>query len=1017
MPIREILYSNCSKTINNVSFTKREMDTIACILNNRGEKKIASLLAISPSTVRTHIRNIMQKLRSNSRENIIDFMEKAGLAKYLRQYYCQLIIKADFEKQLQDISFINKKLVIRVNIKHDAELSVTNRNILNQLKLHLSRANITVTDRYEENIFTLFIITEKHLPFTKNSDEIYLLFDKNILLPSHVNSIEILDFTNEDNYYGSFIILLTKILNNIEIIQHFNDFHEEYKKVSPFFNIFEADNLEIKNNVKLYKIILKKIQPVIILLTIACINCLMGHIACKTYLHYTENKYVNSIRNDLILPNRKILLDRPHIIKKIDEKFDRDNNGIKIVVLKGIGGSGKTTVARQYAKSLDKRVVWEVNSLSEDTISYSFEQLAYSLCNTAEETRKLTTINDLKKDRERKNKLMLFLSALLKNYPDWFIIYNDVKSFQTIQDYFPHTHQVWGKGRILITTSDSNIVNNSYIPSNNIVRVKALSEAEKFELFSKVLNNPDIDKLKTQIFLKSIFHFPLDILIAASYIKIQKISYEKYLNFLSAPTKEFIESQRNLLVDSNHYTKTRNQIINLSIGNILNENPEFFELLLLVSTLNPQNIPKDLLVNFKNETTVNNFLYNMKKYSLISENISEHNIFINLYSYTQSIILDYLKQRPEFHDRHLFEATTLALQSYMENDAKKHYNIAKIKSLILHIEKFSSHIPKSLELTKAIISHALSNYYFYTGNYKKAKKALKYSVNIYKQKFKNTDLRLDEALIRLGSIYISIGQHKKAYEILKQGLVNLKLYYGENDENVAVGLVRLASATQDLGKYNEAKNLLKKAIEIYKKKPYGDRGMAWALIHLGNVYKKLNEYEKAKIVLKRGIRIYKNFYGEAHPGTIWGMVHLGKVYKYLGKYKQAKKTLESAVEISTRINSENNIETAWALGHLGGVYLEMGNYEGAEKITRNVLTLYKKFYGENHLKTAKILKQLGQIENYKGNLDLAEELIHSASQIFGQNDHPNMYIYTELLGDIYIKKYLQEIDTKKTPIL
>ena len=55
---REI-YNDHLNILANIKFTSREIDIIACILHNRGEKKIAALLLISPRTVGTHIHNIM----------------------------------------------------------------------------------------------------------------------------------------------------------------------------------------------------------------------------------------------------------------------------------------------------------------------------------------------------------------------------------------------------------------------------------------------------------------------------------------------------------------------------------------------------------------------------------------------------------------------------------------------------------------------------------------------------------------------------------------------------------------------------------------------------------------------------------------------------------------------------------------------------------------------------------------------------------------------------------------------
>ena len=78
MNLPRVFYKEHLETINGINFTQREIDIIAFTLTRRSSKTIAPLLSISPRTVENHISNIMMKLECNSREAIIDFIEKSG---------------------------------------------------------------------------------------------------------------------------------------------------------------------------------------------------------------------------------------------------------------------------------------------------------------------------------------------------------------------------------------------------------------------------------------------------------------------------------------------------------------------------------------------------------------------------------------------------------------------------------------------------------------------------------------------------------------------------------------------------------------------------------------------------------------------------------------------------------------------------------------------------------------------------------------------------------------------------
>ena len=143
------LYSNHLQEVSGVKFTSREIDVIACILHNRGEKKIGALLSISYRTVSSHVRNIMNKFSCNSRDCIIDVVEKSGKLQHLRQYYFYLVLQGNFIQQLQKIAaIINRSgAVCSTNF---TKLNEAKKNLLQQIKQHLKLANVTLIDKQEK---------------------------------------------------------------------------------------------------------------------------------------------------------------------------------------------------------------------------------------------------------------------------------------------------------------------------------------------------------------------------------------------------------------------------------------------------------------------------------------------------------------------------------------------------------------------------------------------------------------------------------------------------------------------------------------------------------------------------------------------------------------------------------------------------------------------------------------------------------------------------------------------------
>lgn len=84
-------YNRHLTVINGIKFTFREIEVISCLIHGRNVKKTSILLNISPKTTETHIRNITAKIECNSREGIIDFIEKSGKIEIIRHLYNHLI--------------------------------------------------------------------------------------------------------------------------------------------------------------------------------------------------------------------------------------------------------------------------------------------------------------------------------------------------------------------------------------------------------------------------------------------------------------------------------------------------------------------------------------------------------------------------------------------------------------------------------------------------------------------------------------------------------------------------------------------------------------------------------------------------------------------------------------------------------------------------------------------------------------------------------------------------------------
>ena len=1014
------IYDEHLKVISDIKFTYREIDVIACILHHRGEKKMASLLSISPRTVGAHIHNIMLKLGHSSREYIIDFIEKSGKLSFIKQYYLLLLIQNSFEAHLIKIGKIINRQGITCTVNYK-QVGTEEKNILNQLKAHLKLANVTLkdTDRINKDIKSNFyVLTDELIHNQHQINSTILILNKNNNACIKYKANDYLDFNNKEHYYFVIFELLKKVIghNGLEgIIQEFN---KEYQAIK---DSFQTENRETEKLIEssFFKSKLTKRNFIILLVFfIPLISWII------IFQFFTQDKTINSnqIIIDLPLPHENTLLARRSIFSKMEEKLT-NNNSIKTIALVGVGGSGKTTIAHQYARYQKIALIWEINCETRDSIISSFKQLAYSLCKTEEEKQQLimTLQPKEKTETETEKKLFIFLTKKIKPYPDWLIIYNNVKTFKDIQEYFPYDSNVWGNGKVIITTTDSNIASNSYILAENVIHVGALNKEEKLELFSKIIydakNHPNNQQSMIINFLEKIPPFPLDISVAASYIKELKTSYTEYLKHIAESKEEFITVQKTILNDISEYNKTRYDIVTLSVKHIIKAHSDFVDLLLFISLIDSEDIPKDLLIRYKGDIIVSQFIHELKKFSLITEKSPINNDYpatLYIHRSTQEITLAYLAKelKLEQHTKQILDISNV-LESFITNELKI-VNSDKISLLVPHIEMYLINNKWLNEETISSLYMKLGTYYFHVANYKKAKELFENTLIIYKKYHGVEHLKTAEASGRLGGVYRNIGKYKESIALHELALKVFQKNYGNEHVKTILISTYLGSSYRHVGKYIEAKNLLEHALTIYKKE-YGIEHIKTARTsgYLGNVYHDIGEYAKTKELLEQTFNVYTDHYGKDNIQTAWISVRLANLYRSIGEYDKAKKLVEQALIIYKHYG-ENSIEIAWSLSHLGNILIDLGNYQEAQKFLEESLIIYKENYGKDHIDTARVLNSLGVVHLLTNNLETAETLINQALAVFQQSEHPESFISLEKLTDLYIKKSIQEKDGGNT---
>lgn len=1092
----KIFFVEKLSSINNIKFTQREIDIISFIVNGRSTKKIASFLSIAPKTVENYVRNIMIKLECNSRESIIDFIERSNKLIFIRKYHTYLLMHTEFAKCLAEILKLNNKNsstpVYIFGDKKDLQsplitfLNDTLKSIRIDSTIEKTPLPFALQNIFKEKKIILYVAPKiwenkeiegkSIVSFLENQDskiKPFLFFvvqnnEAKIFLSQKLHQLEQVNFIDIEEKNNFFLIVLN-VLKNIypspKIDEIVVKFEKQYHFLQNLVQIHPQTSLNLQHEETYNRLRGKKNYlsyaknwSALVILAVGLVG--VGFLIFKKK---EENPYHRSVATfllpDLLIPAESILLPRSGLIEEIDKNFKK-SEGIQTVALTGIGGTGKTILARQYARLKKFPLIWEINAETPRSIHESFEALAKALAKTEEDQRYLKNMEELKNDEKKEEETKRFVQEKLKFYGPWLLIYDNVQSFSDIRKYFPQESRIWGSGKILITTRDNNIQNNKIITST--VQIGELVKEEMLFLLLKIGGVENIQQLSqmektaAEKFLAEIPPFPLDVSVAAYYLNATRIPYDKYLTYIRENKKELESTQKDIVKELINYNSTRYSIVALPVQYLMKEHSDFSDLLLFISLLDSQKIPKELLASLKNEICVDNFIYNLKKYSLITEDHlsnSQSSLTFSIHRNTQEIFLDYLMTNLAVDQIKLSQQEILhAFEKYIEKVIKAD-DFSKIKPLIGHCEKVLTHKGLlNLEIC-ASIAGTLGFIYAENGEYNKGKDLLENSLESLRKSKNRNNLTIAKHLTYLGSIYRILGDYEKAQHILEEASFLYKKYFPELYDNFVQVLMHLGAIYKESGEYRKAKNLLEKTLLEENAYSFNNKiTKAWGLTFLGNIYNALGEYEKAREVLQQSILYYENHFPENNKDFARALTHLGNAYRGLGYYEKAKDILERSYTIHKKLFGENNIRTSWALVHLGNTYRELGNYDQAENAllkslnvhknhfksshqriagifsslgklyfclgkyskAKNFLNLslniYEKQYGTSHTEIAHILEILGRLFHAEGNIERAEIYFQKSLKIFQEQDHPDSYIVLENLSDLYKEKAMTERD-------
>ncbi len=710
--------------------------------------------------------------------------------------------------------------------------------------------------------------------------------------------------------------------------------------------------------------------------------------------------------------SKEKFIGRKSEIEAIDKYFEKEEDSSTVVYLEGIGGIGKSELAKRYAKIREEyynRVFY---------ISYE-TNLKYSLVGGLS----IPGINITGGDIEDVYKVWYSKAIELIDSQMLLVIDNMNEEDEDIKEVFKLGCKVLISTRKTHNKEDNNLVEVNELKQEYVLelfKVESKLEEEEYNKNKETIQNilevfnshtmaveiaarqlldlgytveeyyevlkEGISKLETEVSIKKdgvnknkepIEHFRL-------LFKISELSAKEIelLKILAVVPRDGINKRKlfdYLKLDKKQEMGTEKLIKSLSSKSVIYKDGRGRNISLRLHPLIKELILKDhtpSLVDDYQKRYQGSFIKifgNAKTYEEVKDDIG----ILRAYSK----VITRLKEDSKYNDIYRFLGEHLKEYSYYD-DALNMRKLALFCSIKFNGEKHE---------TTAVAYGNLASIYYDNGYNEKAleynEKSLEINLSIYGEKHPD----VATACNMIGSIYSNKGYYKKSLKYNKKALEIRRKLYVENHPDIASSYNSIAFIYSKEGNDDKALYYLEKSLEIYLEVYGGDHpNVANLYNNIGYTYSSKGDYEKALEYFNKSLKIYLDAYGERNTDVATVYNNIGALYLNKKDYKKTLEYQEKALDIRLKIYGEKHIDVAGSYNNIGSLYSRKGDYKKALKYNKKSLKIFLEIYGEEHPNLVTLYSNIASVYHntceYEKSLKCYKKALGISIRIYGEKD-------------------------------